>query len=148
MRSLPSRSASSSAPVASTAWLGRSRARAKTLVEPPGTTARPGRVRVGAGVQQAVDDLVHRAVAAEGDDQVDVPALRRLAAQVARVPAVLGGDRLQLHLARQGVDQDVARPCTGGGCRRIDHEKCTHALQRTYRVVPAQAEVGSGAKQQ
>ena len=123
----PSRSASSRAPVASTASLGSPRARAKTLVEPPGTTARPGRsLRIGAVVQQAVDDLVDRAVAAEGHDQIDVVALRGLPAQVARVPAVLRGHRLQLHLTGQRVDQHVTRARTGGGCCRIDHEKCTH----------------------
>lgn len=47
VRSRSSRSASSRAPVASTASFGRPRARAKTLVEPPGTTARPGRRESG-----------------------------------------------------------------------------------------------------
>ncbi len=83
-------------------------------------------------MQQTVDDLVHRAVAAEGHHQVDVVALRRLPAEVARVAAVLGGDRFQLHLARERVDQHVARARARGGCRRIDHEKCTHAVQGTY----------------
>ncbi len=41
-RSLPSRTASSRAPVASTGFVGRSSARAKTLVLPPGTTANAG----------------------------------------------------------------------------------------------------------
>lgn len=83
-------------------------------------------------MQQSVDDLVHGAVAAEGDHQVDVVAVRRLPAQVTRVAAVLGGDRLQLHLAGERVDQDIARTCACGGCCRIDHEKCTHDWQRTY----------------
>ena len=155
MRSLPSRSASSRAPVASTASFGRPRARAKTLVEPPGTTARPGQaLRVGAVVQQTVDDLVDRAVAAEGHDQVDVAALRGLPGQVPGVPAVLGGDDLQLQLAGERVDQDVTGAGTGGGCCRIDHEKCAHAQQRTYlrgtgpgrgRVRERRAEAGAPA---
>ena len=48
VRSVRSRSASRIAPVASTASFGRPRARAKTFVEPPGTTARRGR-RSGSG---------------------------------------------------------------------------------------------------
>src|SRR5581483_2078799 len=87
-------------------------------------------------VQETVDDLVDRAVAAEGHHEVDVLAVRRLPAEVARVAAVLGGDRLQLHLARQRVDQHVTSACACGGCPRVDHEKCTHAGQRTYWGVP------------
>ncbi|CAM5469693.1 hypothetical protein SGRIM128S_00966 [Streptomyces griseomycini] len=102
-----------------------------------GDHGEPGQVfRIGSGVQETVDDLVDRAVAAEGHDQVDVVALRRLPAQVARVPAVLGGDRLQLHLTGERVDQYVARARTRGGCRRIDHKKCTHDVQGTYWAVP------------
>ena len=90
-------------------------------------------VRIGAVVQQAVDDLVDRAVAAEGHDQLYVFALGGLPAEIPGVPAVLRRGHLELHLAGQGVDQDVTRAGTGGGCCRIDHEKCAHAGQITGR---------------
>ncbi|GAA4954000.1 hypothetical protein GCM10023238_20690 [Streptomyces heliomycini] len=119
--------------MASTGWLGRPRARGEDIGGAAGDHGEAGQVlRIGPRVQQTVDDLVDRAVPAEGHHQVDVVALRGLPAQVARVPAVLGGDRLQLHLAGERVDQHVARARTGGGCRRVDHEKCTHDVQGTY----------------
>ncbi|CAK7281072.1 hypothetical protein SGPA1_11865 [Streptomyces misionensis JCM 4497] len=96
-------------------------------------------VGVGAGVQQPVDHLVDGAVAAERHDHVDVVALRGLPAQVPGVPPVLGGHRLQLHLAGERVDQHITPACACGGSRRIDHEKSTHARQGTYWVVLAPA---------
>ncbi|GHF51634.1 hypothetical protein GCM10010218_36580 [Streptomyces mashuensis] len=39
---------------------------------------------------------------------------------------------VELQVAGQGVRQDVAGTGTGGGGRRVDHEKRTHARQPTY----------------
>ncbi len=97
-----------------------------------GDHRQPGQpVRIGPVVQEPVDHLVDRAVAAEGDDEVE-PLVRGLASQVPGVPAVLGGHRLQLHLAGQGMGQDVARARTGGRRCWVGHEKCTHERQTTH----------------
>ena len=93
---------------------------------PAGTTASAGRPSCGPGVQQAVDDLVDRAVAAEGDD--DVEAVERgLVGQLDGVAAVGGLGDVELDLAGEGVGDDVAG--AGGGGRRLG----VHDQQRAHR---------------
>ena len=122
-----SRSASSIAPVASTASFGRPRARAKTLVEPPGTTARRGR-RSGSGPwcsrPLTTSLTVPSPPRATTSSMSSESAARRPRSRACPRYSVV--DDLELHLAGQGVDQDVTGAGTGGGCCRIDHEKCAH----------------------
>ena len=59
-----------------------------------------------------------------------------VSAQVTGVPPVLRHHGFELHLARQRVDQHVTDPRTGSGGSWIDHEKCAHVRQGTYRAVP------------
>lgn len=103
-----------------------------------GDDGQPGMgVRIGAACQQAVDDLVDRAVAAERHHQVDLPALGGLPGEITGVPAVLRLRDLQLEVAGERVGEYLTGAGTGGGCCRIDHEECAHMEQRTYLPVPA-----------
>ena len=104
---MPVRRPSSSWPVASIGSLDSPRARTNTLVEPAGTMPSAGTPRVDAVGQQAVDDLVDRAVAAQGHHGVDAAA-HRPAGEGRGVPAVLGLERPR---ARTG------RPAHGPGRR-------------------------------
>jgi hypothetical protein len=88
-RSRPSRTASSSAPVASTGLVGGPSARAKTLVLPPGDDGHRRDVGSRPVGEEAVDDLVDRAVPTQGDHELDA-VLMRLAGQVDGVAARAG----------------------------------------------------------
>ena len=121
--------------VASTGSRGMPRARAKTLAEPPGTTASAGPSgarcprapdRAAGALQHPVDDLVDGAVAAVRDQQLDAVA-HGLRGRLGRVAAVAGEQDLQLELARERVRQDVA---AGGGRRRrvgVHHQQRAHS---------------------
>ena len=124
----PVRSASSTTPVASSGSSGRPSARANTLVEPAGHDAERGNAVVHAVGQQPVDDLVDRAVAAEGDDDVGAVA-HRPAGQGGGVPAVGGLGDLELGVAAQGVGEDVALASGGGGRARVGHDEDPHGAR-------------------
>ena len=110
--------------MASTTSLGMPSVRQTTLVEPPGAPRRD----VGAG--EAVGDLVQRAVAAEGDDDV-VAALAGLAADLDRVVLRLGVDRLDVVAALKRVDDQVLEPV--GDRRRVGVDDDQHPLLRGAR---------------
>ena len=69
--------------------------------------------------REAVDDLVERPVAAEGDDDV-VAAVARLTADLDRVSASLGVDRGHVVAALQRVDDEVLEPVGDGGRVWVD----------------------------
>ena len=76
-------------------------------------------------MQQAVDDLVDGAVAAERDD--DVQAVEGgLAGELRGVAAVGGLDDVELDLAGQGVGEDVARPGAGRRGLGVDDQQRAH----------------------
>ena len=106
--------------VASTTSFGIPSVRQTTLVEPPGQH----RDR-DAGAGEAVGDLVQRAVAAEGDDDV-VAAVAGLAADLDRVVLRLGVDRLDVVAALERVDDEVLEPV--GDRRRVRVDDDQHPL--------------------
>ena len=65
---------------------------------------------------QAVGRFVDRAVAAEGDDHV-IALVRGLAAELGRVAARLGVDRVDLEAALQRVDDEMAQAVGDGASR-------------------------------
>ncbi len=69
-----------------------------------------------ARAEQAVGGFVDGAVAAERDDDV-VALVRGLAAQLGRVAARLGVDRVDLEAALQRVDDEVAQAVGDGASR-------------------------------
>jgi hypothetical protein len=101
----------------------------EALAVPSDTSrVRPARRRQARGgplLQQPVDDLVHRAVPAHGDDHVHAVG-GRLGGDLARVAAAGGLDHVDLELPAQGADQDVAHPGSGAGGHRIDHHERSH----------------------
>ena len=103
----PARSESRISAVASTG----SRERPERPGEDVGRAARDDgqhrQVRRRPVAQQPVDDLVDGAVAADGHDDVDAVG-GRLGAELAGVPAVRGLDDVELELAAEGADEDVA----------------------------------------
>ena len=108
--------------------------RAKTLAEPPGTTATAGASARGSrphSPEQPVDHLVHRAVAAVHDHHVDAVA-GGLAGDLDGVAAVVGVRDGQLDPALQRVREQVA--AGGGGRRRVgvDDQHGAHG-PRAYR---------------
>ena len=88
---------------------------------------RPGAVR-----EQAVDHLVHRAVATEGDQDVE-PVGARPARQVGRVATTPRVRHLKIHLGSQGAREHVATACVGGGGVGIHHEESAHDQDFTGR---------------
>jgi hypothetical protein len=71
---------------------------------------------------QPVGRLVDRAVAAEGDHHV-VALARRLAADLRRVLALLGVDRLDRVARLERVDDQVAQPIGHRGRVRVDDDE-------------------------
>ncbi len=80
--------------------------------------------------QQAVDDLVDRAVAAEGDHRVGAVA-HRPAGQRGGVAAVAGLLDLEVGRAGQRVGQHVALVRRRGRGARIDDDENPHGLHST-----------------
>ncbi len=134
-----SRSPSSSAPVASMGSLGMPSARTKTFVEPAGTMPRAGMPGVHAVGQQAVDDLVDRAVAAERHDDVGAVA-HRATGQRRGVAAVLGLLDLEVRVAAERMGENVALTRAHRGRARIHHDEHSHVRQPTcFAGLPAAA---------
>ena len=94
---------------------------AEHLAEHVGRAARQAAQR-GGGAEQAVGGFVDRAVAAEGDDDV-VALVRGLAAELGRVAARLGVDRVDLEAALQRVDDEVAQAVGDGRRVRVDDDQ-------------------------
>ncbi len=82
-------------------------------------------VRAGTPLQHPVDRLVHRAVAAEGDEQVE-PLDVGPAAQLEGVPAMVGVHDVDVRVGGQGVLEDVAGALGGGRRHGIHHEEGAH----------------------
>ncbi len=101
-------------------------ARTKTLVEPPGTTARAGTSGSRAVGEQPVDHLVDGAVAAERDDHVDAVA-GRADGQRGGVPTVAGLLHLDLQLAGQRALEHLPAARRRGGGRGVDDQQRAHA---------------------
>jgi hypothetical protein len=87
-------------------------------------------VRCRAVRQEAVHDLVDRAVAADGHHEVHALG-GGLRAELAAVATVAGLDDVQLQLAGEGADQDVAHLRAGGRRRRVDDHERAHAARLT-----------------
>jgi hypothetical protein len=85
-------------------------------------------LRCGAVRQEAVDHLVDGAVAADGDHEVHTVG-GGLLAEFAGVPAVARLDDVELELAGEGADQEVAHLGARAGRRRVDHHERAHGRQ-------------------
>ena len=105
------------------------------------SSSRPGRwpaPAVGSpvsAVHQPVHCLVHRAVAGVHDDQAESVA-RGAGGQFGGVAPAGGVRDPQLHLAGQGVRQQIATPGGGGGRVRVDDQQGAHVRSERYRRHP------------
>ena len=74
------------------------------------------------GAEQAVGGFVDRAIAAERDDHV-IALVRGLAAQLGRVAAGLGVDRVDLEPALQRIHDEMAQAVGDSGRVRVDDDQ-------------------------
>ena len=93
---------SSATRTASSTSLGIPNVRTKSQPVPRGMSATVG----GSSTREAVHDLVDRAVAADDDEQLGA-AVRRLAGELAELPAALGDERVAFEAARGRLVRDL-----------------------------------------